>query len=62
MARREKMNAANTLSFNGEKTMYRGDVWVSRIEIDLGRVATWTLIFTNTFFVSYFVAKLFQLV
>jgi len=31
-----------------------------RIEIDSRRIASWTLIFTNAFFVSYFFAKLFQ--
>jgi len=33
---------------------------VRRIEISLERVASWTLIFTNAFFVSYFFARLFQ--
>ncbi len=33
-----------------------------RIELDPGRIASWTLIFTNAFFVSYFFAKLFRLV
>ncbi len=33
-----------------------------KIEINLERVAVWTLIFTNAFFVSYFFAKLFKLV
>jgi hypothetical protein len=33
---------------------------VRRIEISLERVATWTLIFTNVFFVSYFFGKLLQ--
>jgi hypothetical protein len=33
---------------------------VRRIEISVERVASWTLIFTNAFFVSYFLAKLFQ--
>lgn len=33
-----------------------------RIEINLERVAVWTLIFTNAFFVSYFFAILFKLV
>jgi hypothetical protein len=32
---------------------------VRRIEISLERVASWTLVFTNAFFVSYFFAKLF---
>jgi hypothetical protein len=31
-----------------------------RIELDPKRIASWTLIFTNAFFVSYFFAKLFQ--
>jgi hypothetical protein len=30
------------------------------IEISFQRVASWALIFTNAFFVSYFFAKLFQ--
>jgi len=33
-----------------------------KIEISYKRVANWTLIFTNAFFVSYFFAKLFRLV
>jgi len=33
-----------------------------KIEISFERVATWTLVFTNVFFVSYFFGKLFQLV
>jgi hypothetical protein len=33
---------------------------VRRIEISLERVGSWTLVFTNAFFVSYFFAKLFQ--
>lgn len=33
-----------------------------RIEINIERVAIWTLIFTNAFFISYFFAKLFKLV
>lgn len=31
-----------------------------RIEISFERIASWALIFTNAFFVSYFFAKLFQ--
>jgi hypothetical protein len=31
-----------------------------KIEISFQRVANWSLVFTNAFFVSYFVAKLFQ--
>ena len=48
------MNGASAISLKGEKTTCRGEVWVNKLEIDFGRVATWTLIFTNTFFVSYF--------
>jgi hypothetical protein len=33
-----------------------------RIEINLERVAIWTLVFTNSFFLSYFFAKLFNLI
>ena len=32
----------------------------SRIEFSFERIASWTLVFTNAFFVSYFFAKLFQ--
>jgi hypothetical protein len=60
--RRKKMNGAGSLSLTREKAGHGENTWPSRIEIDAGRVATWTLIFTNTFFVSYFFAKLFQLV
>jgi hypothetical protein len=35
---------------------------VRRIEINLERVAIWTLVFTNSFFLSYFFAKLFNLI
>jgi hypothetical protein len=31
-----------------------------KIEISFQRVANWSLVFTNAFFVSYFIAKLFQ--
>jgi hypothetical protein len=31
-----------------------------KIEISFARVASWTLVFTNAFFVTYFFAKLFQ--
>jgi hypothetical protein len=30
------------------------------VDISFERVAGWTLVFTNAFFVSYFLAKLFQ--
>jgi hypothetical protein len=55
-----KMNGATTLGLGKEKMVYKGNVETRRIEINLGRVAAWTLIFTNTFFVSYFFAKLVQ--
>jgi len=38
----------------------REEEGVRRIEISLERVASWTLLFTNAFFVTYFFAKLFQ--
>ncbi len=56
------MNAASSFRVRGEEINYVPGLCASRVEIDLGRVATWTLIFTNTFLVSYFFAKLFQLV
>ncbi len=31
-----------------------------RIEFSFERIASWALVFTNAFFVSYFFAKLFQ--
>ena len=31
-----------------------------KIEISFERVASWTLVFTNAFFVSYFFAKLLK--
>ena len=33
---------------------------VRRIEINVERIGIWTLIFTNAFFVTYFLAKLLQ--
>jgi hypothetical protein len=33
---------------------------VRKVEISFERVASWTLVFTNAFFISYFFAKLFQ--
>ena len=56
------MNGVNAIGLNERKPVFRREVWVNKLEIDAGRVTTWTLIFTNTFFVSYFFAKLFQLV
>ena len=38
----------------------REEEGVRRVEISLERVASWTLVFTNAFFVTYFFAKLFQ--
>jgi len=34
----------------------------TKIEISFERVAVWTLIFTNVFFISYFFGKLFRLI
>jgi len=31
-----------------------------KVEISFQRVASWALVFTNAFFVTYFFAKLFQ--
>ncbi len=56
------MNATSAVSLREEKTTCRAGAWVDKLEIDFGRVATWTLVFTNTFFVSYFFAVLFQLI
>ncbi len=33
-----------------------------KVEISVKRVAVWTLIFTNAFFICYFFGKLFALV
>jgi hypothetical protein len=55
-----KMNGVATLGLEKEKTVYKGNLETRRIEINLDRVAAWTLIFTNMFFVSYFFAKLIQ--
>ena len=54
------MIGANAIGLNQGKTICGREAWANKIEVDAGRVATWTLIFTNTFFVSYFFAKLFQ--
>jgi len=53
------MNVVSRVSPGKEET-YEGEKGPSRTEINFKRVATWTLIFTNAFFVSYFFAKLFQ--
>jgi hypothetical protein len=54
------MNGAATISLGKEETIFKENLETMRIEINLGRIAAWTLIFTNSFFVSYFFAKLFQ--
>ena len=54
------MNGAATLGLGKKKMVYKEIVEAKRTEINLDRVAAWTLIFTNTFFVSYFFAKLIQ--
>ena len=53
-----KVNAVITLS--PDKTACNARVETKKSEVNPGRIAAWTLIFTNTFFVSYFVAKLLQ--
>jgi hypothetical protein len=35
---------------------------VKRIEISAKRVAVWTLVFTNAFFLSYFCVRLVQVI
>ena len=35
---------------------------VRRVEVSFKRVAIWTLIFTNAFFISYFFGRLLQLI
>jgi hypothetical protein len=35
---------------------------VKRVEINPKRVAEWVLIFTNMFFLSYFLGRLFQII
>jgi hypothetical protein len=54
------MNGTTTLSLGKEKTICKENLETRRIEINLDRITAWTLIFTNTFFVSYFLAKLVQ--
>ncbi len=56
------MNGTNTLPLGRERAAYGENARAGKVEINAGRVATWTLILTNAFFVSYFLAKLFQLV
>ena len=53
-----KTNA--TITYSPDKAVCESRVETKRIEINPGRIAAWTLIFTNTFFVSYFVAKLLR--
>jgi hypothetical protein len=54
------MDRVNALSLDKEKIVHKGTGGMGRIEIHLDRVAVWTLIFTNTFLVAYFFAKLFR--
>ncbi len=51
-----KMNGATALS--PDRAVCEAGMKTTRINVN--RVAAWTLIFTNTFFVSYFVAKLLR--
>lgn len=45
---------------NGTKALNISEV--RKVEINFERVVTWSLIFTNAFYISYFFAKLFNLV
>ncbi len=56
------MNGANPFSLDKDKTNYWEEIGTSSIDINLKRIVTWTLIFTNAFFVSYFFARLFRLI
>jgi len=47
-------------TFGPKRSKYGGDRVFGRIEINFNRVAIWALIFTNTFFVSFFFARLFR--
>jgi hypothetical protein len=42
-------------------SVYRVEERVRKVEINPKRVAEWVLIFTNVFFVSYFLGRLFRL-
>lgn len=48
--------------FGYENSVVRALQETRKVEIRFDRVAAWTLIFTNAFFVSYFFAKLIQLI
>jgi hypothetical protein len=52
------MNAATT--FSPDQAACEASMGTKKIEMNTGRIAAWTLIFTNTFFVSYFLAKLLR--
>ncbi len=49
----EKLNGEEIL---GIQETERG----RKIEVSLERIASWALVFTNAFFVSYFLARLFK--
>ena len=55
-------NSSIATCVDSGKSVTGGKTGMNRIKIDVRRIVTWALIFTNTFFVSYFFAKLFQLV
>jgi len=40
--------------------VYRVEEEVRKIEINPKRVAEWVLIFTNAFFIAYFIGRLFR--
>ncbi len=46
---------AQTISFSKVEKMEEA----KKVEFSIQRVATWTLIFTNAYFLSFLVAKLF---
>ncbi len=58
MAKEKRLNGGNVRNPKREMTIDERDAAVGRIDIHFDRVAVWTLIFTNTFFVTYFFVKL----
>ena len=54
------MSGANAITLERENVISQEGIGTKPIEINVGRVITWTLIFTNTYFVFYFFAKLFK--
>ncbi len=54
------MNGSHVLHLTKNYRVAEETLGIKGAEISLGRVATWTTIFTNTFFIAYFFMKLFQ--